>query len=1403
MRWSMTGLGMTLSLALISAAFGQAAPAASVPGIGQGLAPAKSVAANKIVPPPASPALMPVLTDEAKDRWWISETIAQSRKDQPVFFGVRLANAPQAALAETYSQSYTAGETLAVRLWGCNDLPKEFKGRVQVALKRGDKQFQSREETVRLAPETVKRLAKYSFDTAELAAGQYALETSLFDNAGKLVQQQVTMLMVHVPQNQEDRRQAKAVEKAKKEAELKAQADLSRRNALAKEEARQKAVDEAKAELKAKQNAEKKAAAELKAQAKAAEKAKKEVDLSRRSALAKAELKAKADMEKQVAEAAAAKKAAEQKLFEDTKSKYMAQEKSVVAVKVQALVQQETECQARVTQSEADQQVAESQAAALALEAKTAQADADAKEAEETRAKQMAKQDAPKDVKAKRAVEAKAAEVAREQADLSRRSALAKADAARRIAENKAEATSDAKASLVKQQKSMTRQKADLEAQSVKNAERKAKDEIKANQVAAQAKHDAELKAKQDAEKKAAADLKAQAKAAEKAKKEADLKAKADFEKQAAEAEAAKKAELKVKADLSRRSALAKREAEKKAAAELKAQAKAAEKVKKEAELKAKADMEKQSAEAEAAKKAADHKLFEDTKSKYMVQEKAAIAVKAAAMSQQETECQAKVALAVADQQVAESQAAALALEAKTAQADLNAKGAEVTRAKKAAKPAAEAQVVGEVQGKVVAEVKAKYLAQEKAAIAVKVQALAQQEAEYQAKVTLAEADQQTAEAQAAALALEAKTTQANLDTATTLEKRMKQMAKQDAPKDVKAKRAAEAKAAEAAREQANLSRRSALAKADAARRLAEDKAEATSDAKAALVKQRKSMAEQKADLETEAVKNAERQAKDEIRAKQIAEKKIAEDMQAAEKARRDAALTIMVMDEKKAAAWAEQKSRQADAARRLAKDKAEATSDAKAMLVKQRKSMAEQNAAMEAQADKNAERQAKDEIRANQVAEKARLEAESKVRAEARQKAREEAKTKQAEEAKVAREAKVKARIEARTGLTVRQPTDQPATDVHAEAGKPVAVTSKDIEKEKWRVAASLLYRRIGGRNFKTGSYSARYAISQKSISDHWTGPAGGMNDAGNRTYDDGYVMSDDYSELDSGTWNWGYDNGQQVNGNSVEFKGVDRVWREYSRRTTVTEAENFDNADYSGGLMVEVERYIAQTRFVDYGLSLGLSRAQTFGTAVAGMNTFNDNQWWGTYNDRVVDAYDITGLGITPDSVPYKGNATDEGPVINTSPMTRRGLGAEMVSEGTYRAYNSIYESLDMDLSTLSLGMSVKGNYRRVYVVGSTGPTLNMIEKDATYEETLFESSNGGSPQVLKYWSDSSSGTECLFGYYVQAEVGVRIYRELHLGVFGRYDWLENVSGNVGPASYEINPAGGSMGGTLGLNF
>ncbi|MBU4200405.1 MAG: hypothetical protein KKG09_01230 [Verrucomicrobia bacterium] len=496
------------------------------------------------------------------------------------------------------------------------------------------------------------------------------------------------------------------------------------------------------------------------------------------------------------------------------------------------------------------------------------------------------------------------------------------------------------------------------------------------------------------------------------------------------------------------------------------------------------------------------------------------------------------------------------------------------------------------------------------------------------------------------------------------------------------------------------------------------------------------------------------------------AAKKSAEEAQV--KAKRDIELQSKAAAEarKKAALAAKAKKKEADSAQRDAMVKAEKAAAAKAAVARVTKAIAE--------------RKSDEAVNVQKAADEPAL-ANAKVKAEADQ---------------AARKAKVRSRI---AEGTVAISGSQPETEAQLVAGKATTIASKELEEGKWRVTVGMLYRRIGVQRFKAGSYSSGYKIGSKSGDDHWDGPA---DQDGNRTYDNGYVRSDDFTDLDGGTWNWGYTSGRQVEGNTIDFSGVNRVWREYSRQVTVVEGETSDNADSRGGLLVEAERYLAQTRYLDCGLRLGVSREQTF-QASGEMSTFEDKQQWDTLENRVVDTYNISGTGITPDSTVYRGNRSDQGPVIDTAPMIRREAGSELVSSETYRAYNIIADSLDMDLSTFSLGLSVKGKYGRVYLTGSTGPTLNLVNTDATYAETLYESSNGGESRPLMYWEDSTSGTECLFGYYVQGEVGVKIYRGLQAGVFGRYDWLENISGNVGQSRYEVNPAGGSMGGTVGLQF
>ncbi len=752
---SVHGFGIALGLVLGSIAFGQDAR------LETGALPATNQAPKAAI---SSPTFQPLLIGETKDRWWISEMVAQSRKDQPVFFGVRLANAPQAAVSETYGQLYVAGEKLAVRVWGCNDLPKEFVGKVQVALQQGGKEYASESKNVCLDAETVNRVAKYNFETDELPAGQYSLETSLYDNAGKLIQKQAISIMIQVTKEQEERRQAKAAAKARKEAQIKAAAEaaaeerakqaqlLAKANAekqaretaeaeakakkeselkiKAEAEKQAKAAEEAKkAALTAKAEADKKAAADLKAKAKAEAQAKKDAELKAKKEAdkkaaeleaaqraeaqakkelerkAKAELKAKAEAEKKAAaaleaemqakkdaelkaqaeavkkikdaeaakkaeikakaeadkkaaadlkakakrdaeqrevEAKTAKKMAEDQEFNKFKARYLAQEMAAINAKSELLAKQEDEYRSKLTVAETEQKSAETHAAELAIEFQKMKEKFDEAAKFEKQAKQLSKEAAAPDLKTKSANEAKAALKSREQCDLAVKAIDKQLDAAKRLAQEKAEAAEDARNILAKHRKIADKQISDLKADADEVAVKLARKEIKTNQDLAQAKASAERQAQIAVEKRTKAEAAARAKAAEKAAQDAQLKAEQD----AAAERAAKKAKLK-----------AEQAAEKKAAAE-----------------------------AEVAKKAAEQKLFDETRAKYLANEKDALAAKTQELARQEAEYQSKLKQAEAEQQAAEAMATSLALEAQKAQAIADAKAADEKRIKQRAK---------------------------------------------------------------------------------------------------------------------------------------------------------------------------------------------------------------------------------------------------------------------------------------------------------------------------------------------------------------------------------------------------------------------------------------------------------------------------------------------------------------------------------------------------------------------------------------------------------------------------------------------------------------------------------------------------------------------------------------------
>lgn len=393
-------------------------------------------------------------------------------------------------------------------------------------------------------------------------------------------------------------------------------------------------------------------------------------------------------------------------------------------------------------------------------------------------------------------------------------------------------------------------------------------------------------------------------------------------------------------------------------------------------------------------------------------------------------------------------------------------------------------------------------------------------------------------------------------------------------------------------------------------------------------------------------------------------------------------------------------------------------------------------------------------------------------------------------------------------TGENVDIAPPQPGRPAAADTG-PVAAPEKfryphvppESGSGKWRITIGLSLRRIAAMRYSGGCYSSAHPIPAMSGSGTRGGNSmGGASEYGDREYTDGYVHTDGYTTLDGGTSVWGYENQGQVNGGNISFHGVSRTENEFSRTRTISSLEWAKTSDREYGWMLSAERTVFETGPLAAALSLGFSRAN-FSASGAG-TTFRDSQRWRVFRVDVTDTYSLEGTGISENSQPGQWTPDNPGPAIDNMPASRR-ESRRLVSSGTYEAYNSISESLDMSLSTFSLGVALGTGWRRIRVNGIVGPTLNLVETDAVYKETLYESRNGAPPGVSQHWEETDSGSDYVLGMFAEAGITLELTAHLQAGVFGRYDWLKNIDGRTGPARYSINPEGGSLGATLGFAF
>ena len=94
-----------------------------------------------------------------------------------------------------------------------------------------------------------------------------------------------------------------------------------------------------------------------------------------------------------------------------------------------------------------------------------------------------------------------------------------------------------------------------------------------------------------------------------------------------------------------------------------------------------------------------------------------------------------------------------------------------------------------------------------------------------------------------------------------------------------------------------------------------------------------------------------------------------------------------------------------------------------------------------------------------------------------------------------------------------------------------------------------------------------------------------------------------------------------------------------------------------------------------------------------------------------------------------------------------------------------------------------------------------LNVTSWDAVRTDQLLQQINRGAPVVISSTSASNLGSSVLWGFYLQAAGGYSLNENLSLELSLRYDYTEELSGQVGNSSFDVDLSGFSVG--LGANY
>ncbi len=351
---------------------------------------------------------------------------------------------------------------------------------------------------------------------------------------------------------------------------------------------------------------------------------------------------------------------------------------------------------------------------------------------------------------------------------------------------------------------------------------------------------------------------------------------------------------------------------------------------------------------------------------------------------------------------------------------------------------------------------------------------------------------------------------------------------------------------------------------------------------------------------------------------------------------------------------------------------------------------------------------------------------------------------------------------------------------------------------KTRWAFGGGISWRKIGAIDFNTKAtgLTAPGVFGNNSF----TQPAGIGADTGAiaRTYDNGFVNPGPRTPATGRTSDYEYQSQEQLQGNNLVMSATG------GERRVIEQTAASSPTGWSEGDDWEISPYLSLSRLTDIGNGWSVGPSFNFSfTDIGGsrgrLNTLNANERRNIFDVRAIDRFDSTGL-ILPNA-PYTGSPGAIAPLLPAEPAGRT-FEDTLRSTDTALFSDSINESLDINLFGFSLGASaVYQTDGRFFAGVGTGLVLNIADWDASRSDQLIQITNGGAPMQINSAGFRNSGTNVLFGYYLQGSMGYQINDSWSVEANARYDLNKSLHDSVGGSDFDVDLTGLTLG--IGANY